>query len=152
MKPTLAILILIAALAIVGAVTLGQKAGHKQWVGTWVHATDSGSETVTISTKGSSFNVSFSYKQSGERSGNGQWKNCKLRGNTVTCVWTAEHDDPQKTGTRQGTLKMTLSGNTISGSYLEDVAHWNWKPGYGPHVFDGSMGKDVVHSRNYKRQ
>jgi len=123
-----------------------------KWTGTWLYTDDNGSENVTISTKSNSLSASFKYTRSAGRSGNGQWTNCNARGNTLKCDWTAEHDDPEKTGTRRGTLKMTLSGDTISGTYLEDYASWNWKPGYGPHVFDGSMGKDVVHSRRYNRQ
>ena len=106
---------------------------------------------MTISASDNSLSASFHY-QTGDRSAKGQWTNCKVTGNTAKCKWSADHDDSTKTARRWGTLKMTLNGDAIGGTYSEDDATYNWKPGYWPHIFDGSMGSGVIHSRNYKRQ
>jgi len=64
----------------------------------------------------------------------------------------AGHDDSTKTAKRRGTVKATFKGDSMSVVYEEEDAVFNWKPGYGPHVFDGTMGAGTIKSRDYKRE
>jgi dipeptidyl aminopeptidase/acylaminoacyl peptidase len=157
--------ILILVIAIAGAAALAQTNKSQKrtrktvntktdstsanWAGTWLSSDDF--ETVVISKTNDSITAKFKYK-GGDRSGAGEWKNCKVRGNTTKCDWTADHDDSTKTAKRWGTLKVTLKGDALNVTYEETDASLNWKPGYGPHIFDGSMGAGVIRSRDYKRQ
>src|ERR1035437_7367003 len=95
------------------------------WSGTW---TDAGSVT-NISGGGNSLSASFTYKGS-DYSGSGSCSNCRVAGNTATCNWTASHNDDTKSGTRTGTLEVTLSGDMITGAYHEAAPQWSYKPGY----------------------
>jgi hypothetical protein len=125
-------------------------AGNKNWSGTWRDAADA-ANVVNISGSGNSLSASFKY-ESGSASGNGSWSNCKVEGNTAQCNWTVSHQDDTKTGTRRGTLKATLSSDTITGSYFEDTPQWNYKPGYNASNVTSSMHKGAVWPISLKRQ
>lgn len=128
----------------------GLGGGDQDWSGTWTR-TD-GVETVNVLGGGGSISATFQY-QGGDFSGNGQWSNCRLTGSTVACDFNANHDDSTKSGTRKGTVKMTLSGNTMSGHYREgENPKWSWKPGYGPHNVNSSMVEGAVFNGSYNRK
>jgi hypothetical protein len=122
----------------------------QDWSGTWTRS--DGVETINITGGGASISATFQY-QGGDFSGNGQWSNCRLTGSTVTCDFSANHDDSTKSGERKGTVEMTLSGNTMSGRYLEGQnPKWSWKPGYGPHNVNSSMVEGAVFNVSYTRK
>ena len=79
----------------------------------------------------------------------GQWSDCKVNGNSAKCNWTCSYSDNDKSGTRNGTLEVTLSGNTISGSYYEDTPSFTWKPGVDKYT---KMQKGAVWPFNMKRK
>ena len=109
-------------------------------------------ETVVISPNDNSVVASFNY-QAADRSGVGKWTECKRANNTLKCKWTADHDDATKTARRKGTLKATLKGDQLHVIYYEeDTENMLWKPGYGPHIFDGSIGAGAIHERDFKRK
>jgi hypothetical protein len=120
------------------------------YIGQWLSTDES--ETVVISSNDNFVAASFTYK-SADRSVIGKWTDCKVSGNTLKCKWNGDHDDATKTARRKGTLKATLKGDGLSVIYYEeDTEDMNWKPGYGPHIFDGSIGAGAIHERNYKRK
>jgi hypothetical protein len=116
------------------------------WSGTWID----GVITTNISGSGNSLSASFTYKGDGY-SGSGSWTGCKVEGNSAKCNWIASHDDDTKSGTRKGTLDVTLGGNTITGSYFEDTPQWTYKAGYSASNVTSSMYKGAVHAINLKR-
>jgi hypothetical protein len=120
------------------------------YIGQWLSTDES--ETVVISTNDNSIAASFAYKGA-DRSMIGKWTDCKVSGNKLKCKWNGDHDDATKTAKRKGTLKATLKGDALSVIYYEeDTEDMNWKPGYGPHIFDGSIGAGAIHEQNYKRK
>jgi hypothetical protein len=118
------------------------------WAGTWV---GSYNQTVNISGGGSSISASFSYQQPGA-SGNGQWSNCRVTGNTAECNYTAHHDDATKSGTRSGKLSVTLNGDTITGTYYEDEPQWTYKGDRNASNVNSAMHKGAQFPVTFKRQ
>lgn len=148
------IVILVTAAAVL---TLAQKTKpptrntvSSGYIGQWLSSDEY--ETVIISSNDNSIAASFTYK-SADRSVIGKWTDCKVSGNTLKCKWNGDHEDATKTAKRKGTLKATLKGDALSVTYSEeDTEDMNWKPGYGPHIFDSSIGAGVIRERNYKRK
>ena len=155
MKRALALLIL--CLVLVAGVTVAQKtrqskpaSAGKGLIGAWL-STDN-FETVTIATTEGSIGATFNYK-SPDRTVVGKWSDCKMSASILKCKWTGDHDDATKTAQRKGTLKATLKGDVLSVIFQEeDTENMNWKPGYGPHVFDSSIGAGAIRERDYKRK
>jgi hypothetical protein len=128
----------------------GGEGGDQDWSGTWTRSDSV--ETINIEGGSGSISATFQY-QGGDFRGNGQWSNCQLTGSTVTCDFSATHDDSTKSGSRKGTVEMTLSGNTMSGHYREgENPKWSWKPGYGPHNVNSSMVEGAVFNVSYTRK
>lgn len=103
-----------------------------KWDGTYADTYS----TITVS--GKSINFQF---QVGDSKGSGTWAIEKMEGNSVAGKWTSSYSDATKTGTRSGTVTASISGDTISGEYIEDTPIWSWKAGYGPHNVTSSMYK-----------
>jgi hypothetical protein len=120
----------------------------QNWAGTWV---GSYNQTVHISGSGSSISASFEYQQPGA-SGNGQWSNCRVTGNTAECNYTAHHDDATKSGSRRGTLKVTLNGDTITGTLYEDEPQWTYKGDRNASNVSSAMYKGAQFPVTFKRQ
>lgn len=156
MKRTFSFVIVILVIAAAG-LTLAQrkkpltkKTGSSAYIGQWLSTDES--ETVIISSNDNSMAASFTY-ESADRRVVGKWTDCKVSGDTLKCKWNGDHDDATKTAKRKGTLKATLKGDALSVIYYEeDTEDMNWKPGYGPHIFDSSIGAGKIHERNYKRK
>ena len=117
------------------------------WSGTWV---DGGSKTV-ISGGPNALTANFEYKI-GESSGSGSWSKCFVIRDTATCEWTAQHIDNTKDGHRHGTVKATLSGNTLSVTYFEKEPEWNYHPPYNKDNVNSSMFDGATHTASLKRQ
>jgi hypothetical protein len=120
----------------------------QNWTGTWV---GSYNQIVRISGGGSSISASFEYQQPGA-SGNGQWSNCRVTGNTAECNYTANHDDETKSGTRRGKLIVTLNGDTITGTYYEDEPQWTYKGDRNATNVTSAMYKGAQFPVTFKRQ
>jgi len=156
MKRTFPLVIVILVMA-AAVLTLAQKTKppksktmNSAYLGQWLSTDEF--ETVLISSNDNSFAASFNYK-SADRTVIGKWTDCKVSGNTLKCKWNGDHDDATKTAQRKGTLKATLKGDELSVIYYEeDTENMNWKPGYGPHIFDSSIGAGAIRERNYKRK
>jgi hypothetical protein len=123
-------------------------AGGENWAGTWA---GSYNHVVTISGGGDSISASFQYQQVGA-SGSGQWSNCRVTGNTLECDYTAHHDDATKSGSRSGKVKVSLSGDTITGTFYEDTPQWSYKPGYSAANVNSAMFKGAEFHVTFKRQ
>jgi hypothetical protein len=85
-------------------------------------------------------------------SGSGQWSNCRVTGNTAECDYTGTHDDATKSGTRRGKLKVSLSGDTMTGTLYEDTPQWSYKPGYSAANVSSAMYKGAEFPVTFKRQ
>lgn len=109
------------------------------WSGTWVGKTGWGEVIITISGSGNSISATTMHKKSNGFTDNGQWSGCKVEGGTLTCHWTEKYEDPDKSISRSGTLSVTKSGDTISGTAFEDEPSFNWKPNISP--YGSSMRK-----------
>ncbi len=90
------------------------------WAGTYVN-TD-GSSTLTVNDRGGSVGGSEKWSRGG-RNGTTTWNNCEFTsGNSIKCEWTGTYNgDPEKTGTRHGTLTAAVNGKKITGSYHEQA-------------------------------
>jgi len=117
------------------------------WNGTF---TDNYSK-MTISGGGTSLSGSWTYEV-GASKGTGTLINCKITGNKVTGKWSVQHEDDTKTGARSGTFTATLSGNTLSGQFLEDTPTWSYKPGYSAANITSSMHKGAVWPFTFTRK
>ena len=98
------------------------------FAGTYANA--AGTSTITVSGNGSLLTAKEVWA-SGGRSGTNTWSNCMVTGNTIKCDWNGDYKgDPDKTADRSGTLTATISGDTLTGNYLEDAPkfHWNVAP------------------------
>jgi hypothetical protein len=155
MKRTFPFVIVILVIA-AAVLTLAQKTKPTKsktmssgYIGQWLSTDEY--ETVIISSHDNSLAASFTYK-SADRSVIGKWTDCKVSGNTLKCKWNGDHDDATKTAKRKGTLKATLKVDELSVIYYEeDTENMNWKPGYGPHIFDGSIGAGAIRERDFRR-
>ena len=98
------------------------------WSGTWV----ADRTTYNISSSGNSISASFQYNfpnaYNKNARGSGQWSNCTIEGNTATCHFTISHEDDDKTANASGIVKVTLSGDTITGGTTVTESSINWKP------------------------
>lgn len=106
---------------------------------------------MTLSGNGGSLSGSWTYEV-GASKGTGTLMNCKIEGNKVTAKWVAQHEDDTKTGTRSGTFTATLSGNTLSGQFLEDTPKWSYKTGYSANNITSSMHKGAVWPFTFTRK
>jgi hypothetical protein len=98
------------------------------WSGTYV----STASTMTVVGTARSLSATEQWKTGG-RNGTNTWVNCQVKGNTAKCNWTGTYEgDPDKTAERHGTLEVTLSGNTITGTYYEDEPTFHWNVGAYP--------------------
>jgi hypothetical protein len=62
----------------------------------------------------------------GGRAGTTVWSNC-VATNVLTCNWTGDYrNDPDKSGTRSGTLTVQLNGNVLVGTYYENEPNFTW--------------------------
>lgn len=130
-------------------IALGCNEASAKWNGTFTDSYGS----VTITSSGTSMSASFTSQGPEDNWKNvGQWTNCKVEGNTAKCDWSCSYSDNNKTGTRNGRLEVTLSGNTISGSSFEETpaSAFNWKPGITDKYT--KMGKGAVWPINMKRK
>jgi hypothetical protein len=117
------------------------------WNGTFADSYGS----ITISGTGSTISATFTSQGPENNWKNvGQWSECTVNGNKATCKWTCSYSDNDKTGTRKGTVEVTLNGNSISGSYREDTPSFTWKPGIDNKYT--KMQKDAVWPFNMKRR
>jgi hypothetical protein len=107
--------------------------------------------TIDISGSAAGLSASFTY-QVGDAKGSGSWTGCTVEGNTAKCDWTAQHDDPTKSGTRSGTVQVTLDGNTITGAYYEHEPNFNYKEGYSAATVSSSMHEGATWSINATRK
>jgi hypothetical protein len=124
------------------------KPASLNWTGTW---TGSYEYIVHISGAGDSISATYRYEQVGA-SGSGQWSNCRVTGNTAECDYTGTHDDATKSGTRRGKVKVTLSGDTMTGTWYEDTPQWSYKPGYSAANVSSAMFKGAEFYMIFKRQ
>lgn len=132
--------------------TAGLVVGQRSvnWSGTYTNA--AGTSTLTLSGSGTSLSATEQWR-SGDRHGTGAWSNCKVNGNAASCDWTGTYEgDPAKSGTRHGTLSVTLDGNRLSGSSLEDTPDFREPSGKQFDSSYSSMHKGAVWSIDYTRK
>jgi hypothetical protein len=119
------------------------------WSGTYTRQlSDGGSVVINLSGNGDSLSGTEHWT-TGKIHGTNTWTNCKVSGTTAKCDWTGTYEgDPDKSGTRKGTLEVTLSGDTIAGTYYEDEPSFSWKVTPYP----SAMRKGAVWPLQGKRQ
>jgi beta-lactam-binding protein with PASTA domain len=134
-------------------VTLRQYASTPQpppgaeWSGTYVEP----NSTIVLSGSAAGLSASFTYEV-GAAKGSGSWTGCQVEGNTAKCNWTAAHEDETKSGTRSGTVQVTLDGNSITGSYTENEPVFSYKPGYSAASVVSSMHQGATWPINATRK
>jgi hypothetical protein len=127
----------------------GSPPANVQWAGTYVNA--EGGSTLTITGGGGSLGATEVWNHNG-RNGTNAWKNCVVSVNSVKCDWTGTYEgDPEKTGTRHGTLTATVTGNDLTGSYFEEAPSFRGPDG-SPFLGYTAMGVGAVWPMNYKRK
>jgi hypothetical protein len=124
-------------------------AGGQDWTGSWTR--EDGIEVVNVSGSGGGVTASLHYEGAGF-SGNGNWSNCRSEGATLVCDWRAQHDDATKSGTRKGTITLTLNGDTMGSVLVEDTPEWSWKPGYSPANVTSVHQKGKTWTWSYSRK
>ncbi len=82
------------------------------WAGTWVN----GGSRITISGGRSGITATEEWSGGG-REGTTTWTNCRVDGLTATCDYEADYrGDPGKSGKHYGTVKVSISGNKLTGA------------------------------------
>lgn len=131
-----------------GASPGGTSGSSANWSGTWKNV--NGTSTLTVSGNGTALTASEIWNN-GERHGQVTWKNCKVQGNNATCDWDGTYEgDPGKSGTRHGTLSVTVNGNALTGSYYEDTPNFVNADGT-PFTGSSAMHKGAVWPIDFKR-
>jgi hypothetical protein len=126
-------------------------AAHKECDFSGTYVNDVKTSTITISGGGSSLTVTEEWAAGG-RSGTNHWSNCRATGNVVKCDWTGDYrGDPGKSGDRHGTLEVTFSGNTMTGTYLEDTPDFK-NPDGTPFTGYSAMRKGARWPINHTRK
>jgi hypothetical protein len=126
-------------------------AAHKECDFSGTYVNDAKTSTITISGGGSSPTAMEEWAAGGRR-GTNHWSNCQVTGNTVKCDWTGDYrGDPAKSGDRHGTLVVTFSGNTMSGTYLEDTPDFK-NPDGTPFTGYSAMQKGARWPINHTRK
>jgi hypothetical protein len=122
--------------------------GPGAWAGTWI-----GSSTVKLTASGDTVTGSDLWVDANDgkpvpHRSTGQWKNCRISGAEMSCDWTAQYTDADKDMDRHGTLKATLSGDTMHVVAVEGAPTATWR--VAPYA--SSMHEGKIWDNSYTRK
>jgi len=121
-----------------------------KWSGTYVNA--AGTSTIIVTGDRGRLTAEENWKV-GDRYGRNAWVGCTVQANTAKCKWTGTYEgDPAKSGTRSGTLTVTLDGNTLTGRYDEDTPNFKRPDGKPFDSSYSSIHKGAEWPVDFKRQ
>jgi len=109
------------------------KDGDADWSGTYESGTPWGKQVLVVSGSGTGFTATTSHIKNNGFTDKGQISGCRAEGDKLQCNWTEQFEDNDKKISRRGTVVITMSGNTLSGSAVEDEPGFSWKNGITPY-------------------